>query len=378
MTTDTDSLKRQLTAFAKFTTQSLSESNLDSLMLNACVRARAGVNVSHAKLLEYLPGNDRMLLRAGVGWKGGIVGHYQVAPSLDTPIGRAFAMAEPVAIEDYTKERVYRYPQLLIDHDCIASVNVPLQTDSGMFGVLEIDHIAPRKFSDDDIWFLTGLGNTIAQSIKLKRALSAAEKALDDKQLFLREMNHRIKNNLGLVSAILSLQSKRFNDQSVRDEFTAAANRIRNLALVHDRLQLFSTSFTEIPAEPHFRELCDMLRSLLPPGVELTYECSGQIAGDCVEALTLITNELVTNAAKYAFVGREGGKVTVGYKPEGAGWRMWVSDDGNGFKEAATAASFGQQMIAAMATRLNAEISYTSGAGTTAEIVCGASMSESR
>ena len=177
MTSDPESLKRQLTAFAKFTTQSLAESDLDTLMLNACVRARAGVDVSHAKLLEYLPGRDRMLLRAGVGWREGFVGQYEVAPSLDTPIGHALVLAEPVAIEDYTKESRYRYPQILIEHGCIASVNVPLQIDSGTFGVLEVDHIAVRKFSDDDIWFLTGLSNTVAQAIKLKRALSVAEKA---------------------------------------------------------------------------------------------------------------------------------------------------------------------------------------------------------
>jgi two-component sensor histidine kinase len=343
-------------------------------MLNACVRARAGVDVSHAKLLEYLPDQDRMLLRAGIGWKDGVVGQYKVAPTLDTPIGHAFVLAEPVAIENYAKGSPYRYPQLLIEHGCVASLNVPLQTDSGMFGVLEVDHIEPRKFSEDDIWFLTGLGNTVAQSIKLKRALAAAERALDEKQLLLREMNHRIKNNLGLVSAILSLQSKRFTDAGVREEFTSAANRIRNLAMVHDRLQLFSTSFSEIPAEPHFRELCEMLRSLLPPGVRLTSSCIGTIQGDCVEALTLIANELVTNSAKYAFAGQSEGAITVGYRPEGAGWRMWVRDNGCGFDKRAVEPSFGQQMIVAMATRLNAEISYVSDGGTSVEVVCGAPL----
>jgi hypothetical protein len=61
-------LRRQLTSFANFTTRSLGESNIDSLMMDACLRARAGMNVTHAKLLEYLPDRDRLLLRAGV-WK---------------------------------------------------------------------------------------------------------------------------------------------------------------------------------------------------------------------------------------------------------------------------------------------------------------------
>ena len=64
-------LRRQLTAFAQFTTRSLGERNIDALMLDACIRARAGLGVTHAKLLEYLPDRDRLLLRSGVGWKEG-------------------------------------------------------------------------------------------------------------------------------------------------------------------------------------------------------------------------------------------------------------------------------------------------------------------
>ena len=62
-----------------------------------------------------------------------------------------------------------------------------------------------------------------------------------------------------------------------------------------------------------------MLRSLLPPGIELTASCTGAIASDNVELLTLVTNELVTNAAKYAFPDRSTGRVVVGYRQEGQG-----------------------------------------------------------
>ena len=200
-------LRRQLTAFAQFTTRSLGESNIDSLMMDACLRARIGLNVTHAKLLEYLPDRDRLLLRAGVGWKEGYVGQYQVAPDIDTPIGHAFALSEPVAIPDYGPEKVYRYPGILKEHGCVASLNVPLRTDRGNFGVLEVDHTSSRPFSADDISFLTGLGNTVARAVELRRALKAMEAALDEKQLLIREMNHRIKNNLSLVGAMLPASS---------------------------------------------------------------------------------------------------------------------------------------------------------------------------
>jgi two-component system, sensor histidine kinase PdtaS len=367
-------LRRQLTAFAQFTTRSLGESNIDSLMMDACLRARAGMNMTHAKLMEYLPERDRLLLRAGVGWKDGYVGQYQVPPDLDTPIGYAFALSEPVPISDYGSEKVYRYPVLLKEHSCVASLNVPLRTDRGNFGVLEVDHTSSRPFSTDDINFLTGLGNTVARAVELRRALQGMETALDEKQLLIREMNHRIKNNLGLVAAMLSLQARRFPDAGMRDELGNAVARINNLALVHDRLQLFTSSVTKVDAAPHFQDLCEMLRSLLPAGIVLNPKCSGSISGDCVEALTLIANELVTNSAKYAFVGRDEGEIVLGYRQEGAGWRLWVHDNGHGLPpghDSRSGKSFGQQLVATLVTRVNAEITYASRRGTKVEVSCG-------
>ena len=367
-------LRRQLTAFAQFTTSSLGERNIDSLLMDACLRSRAGLNVTHAKLMEYLPDRDRLLLRAGVGWKEGYVGQYQVPPDIDTPIGHAFALSEPVAISDYISERTYRYPDILKDHGCVASLNVPLRTDGGNFGVLEVDHTSSRPFSADDIYFLTGLGNTIARAVELRRALQAMEAALDEKQLLIREMNHRIKNNLSLVGAMLSLQARRFPEPGIREELGNAVQRIHNLALVHDRLQLFTSSVMQVDAAPHFQDLCAMLRSLLPAGVALTPRCSGSIPSDCVESLTLIANELVTNAAKYAFPGRDSGEIVLGYRQEGAGWRLYVHDNGCGLPpdhDSRSGKSFGRLLLTTLASRANAEITFTSDSGTKVDVVCG-------
>jgi two-component system, sensor histidine kinase PdtaS len=367
-------LRRQLTSFANFTTRSLGESNIDSLMMDACLRARAGMNVTHAKLLEYLPDRDRLLLRAGVGWKEGYVGQYEVAPNIDTPIGYAFALSEPVPISDYNSEKVHCHPTILKEHGCVASLNVPLRTDRGNFGVLEVDSTSTCTFSADDINFLTGLGNTVARAVELRRAMNAMEAAFKEKELLIREMNHRIKNNLSLVAAMLSLQARRSTESEVREQLGNAATRVNNFALVHDRLQLFTSSVAKVDAASHFEELCGMLRSLLPGGVVLTPKCSGWILGDCVESLTLIANELVTNAAKYAFAGRDKGEIVLGYRQDGAGWRLWVHDNGHGMPpepESGSAKSFGKQLVATLVSRVNAEIAYASDRGTKVDVSCG-------
>ena len=331
------------------------------------------MEVTHAKLMEYLPDSDQLILRAGVGWKEGYVGQYQVSPDLDTPIGHAFALGEPVPISDYRTETFYRYPSLLLAHGCVASLNVPVRTDRGNFGVLEIDNTAPRTFSEDDIYFLTGLGNTMARAVELRRALKVTEAALDEKQLLVREMNHRIKNNLALVGAMLSLQARHFDEPRVREELTKAVARINNLALVHDRLQLFTTSVTAVDAASHFQDLCAMLRSLLPQGVALSTQCTGTIPGDAVESLTLIANELVTNAAKYAFTDRDSGKIELWFSQEGAGWRLRVSDNGRGLPPdyAAGSKTFGTLLLTTLAARLNAELRTSVDGGTGVEVSSG-------
>jgi two-component sensor histidine kinase len=367
-------LRRQLASFARFTTRSLGESNIDSLMMDACLRARAGMNVTHAKLLEYLPDRDRLLLRAGVGWKEGYVGQYEVAPNIDTPIGYAFSLSEPVPISDYNSEEVHCLPTILKEHGCVASLNVPLRTDRGNFGVLEVDNTSPCTFSADDVNFLTGLGNTVARAVELRRAMNAMEAAFKEKELLIREMNHRIKNNLSLVAAMLSLQARRSTESEVREQLGNAVTRVNNFALVHDRLQLFTSSVAKVDAASHFEELCGMLRSLLPAGVVLTPKCSGWILGDCVESLTLVANELVTNAAKYAFAGRDEGVIVLGYRQDGAGWRLWVHDNGYGMQrepENRSAKSFGKQLVATLVSRVNAEIVYASDGGTKVDISCG-------
>lgn len=239
------------------------------------------MDTSHAKIMEYLPDSDRLTLRVGVGWKEGYVGQYQVPPDLDTPIGQAFALSLPVPIPDYAAAALYRYPTILKDHGCVASLNVPVWTDRGNFGVLELDQTSARAFTDDDVHFLTGLGNTMARAVELRRVLNAMETALDEKQLLVREMNHRIKNNLGLVGVML---------------------------------------------------------------------------------------------AKHAFAERDGGEIELGFRQEGAGWRLWVDDNGRGsppLLAEGPGKSFGRQLLATLAARLNAEVRSATDRGTRVEVSSG-------
>jgi hypothetical protein len=113
-------------------------------MLDACPRARAGLDTTHAKIVEYLPEEDRLILRAGRRLEGGLRRAVSGAP---TSIPRA---ATPSPFRKASQSRttaialLFRYPVILKEHGWMASLNVPLRTDSGNFGVLEVDHTCAR------------------------------------------------------------------------------------------------------------------------------------------------------------------------------------------------------------------------------------------
>jgi two-component sensor histidine kinase len=364
-------LRLQQIVFARFTTHALSERNLDELLTEGVEGARMGAGTSHAKLLEYIPAEGRLLMRAGVGWKEGYVGHYKVAPDVDTPIGVSFALAESVSVEDYRKETRFRFPQLLRDHACVSSINVPVRTEAAVFGVLEVDHIEPRAYTADDVNFLTGLANTVAAAVELNRALSAKSQALAEKDFLMHEMNHRIKNNLALVASLLAMQSRHFSDPTMRAEFDDAISRIHNLALVHDRLRNHTRTNDSIDAGPYLNSLCEMLQSLLPGAVQLECLANGHIPADQVESLSLIANELVTNAAKYAFPDKRSGRIEIGFRNIGLGWQLTVRDDGIGLPQgfsAESAGSFGMRLVRSLTRQLHARLVFRSDQGTKVEV----------
>jgi two-component sensor histidine kinase len=365
-------LRAQLAAFVAFTKRAMGDCDLDGLMAEACIRARGGLAMSHAKLLQFDPHKDVLKLRCGVGWKPGVVGHYEAPPDVSTPIGHALALAQPVCVSDYRTQNEWPYPDLLRDHACVSSINVPVRTESGAFGVLEVDSTDPRTFTADDTNFLLGLANTVAQGIQLKRTSSELEESVMRQRLLHRELNHRVKNNLGLVGAILTMRARQLQDRAVRDELLNAVKRINSLAVVHDQLQQCNHAHGAIEAAQHFKTLSRHLKFLMPDGIELHTDCQGLIQDRDMESLTLIANELVTNAAKYAFADGTSGEVTLGYRQTALGWHLWVVDNGKGLGErTAENTGFGSMLVSTLAARLGADLSATNKEGTRVDLIYG-------
>src|SRR6516165_9526867 len=109
-------------------------------LLNETVRLTAeGMNAEFCKVLEYLPKDNRLLVRAGVGWHEGIVGKATVGADLESPSGFALHTGKPVISNHLENEQRFRTPEVLVEHGIRRAMNVILQGDGAPYGVLEVD-----------------------------------------------------------------------------------------------------------------------------------------------------------------------------------------------------------------------------------------------
>ncbi|HYG89802.1 MAG TPA: sensor histidine kinase [Azospirillum sp.] len=172
--------------------------------------------------------------------------------------------------------------------------------------------------------------NVHRRTTELEDANHRLEGALADKEILLKEVQHRVKNNLQVICSLLRLQAARLDDRS-RVAFDESLRRIQSMSLVHELLYR-SPEPARINFADYLRQLCDSLaRTLGPTPVRVTVEAEDWILDvDRAMPLALIASELVSNALRHAFPGGHAGTVVVVLKPGPDGVQMEVCDDGVG------------------------------------------------
>ena len=179
----------------------------------------------------------------------------------------------------------------------------------------------------------------------LERALQAA---LDEKVMLLREVNHRVKNSLQMVSNLLTLQSMTLQDEAVRHQFRDARSRIHAIAQVHQRLYQTDT-FRTIEFGGFVRDLCRTLTETAGGAETLDMKVEAddlELPIERAAPLGLVANELVTNAIKHR--GSEPAKVSVTLEREGEDVVLTVADQGPGLPpgfDPARSRSLGMMLI---------------------------------
>src|SRR5947208_8934690 len=151
-----------------------------------------GMEAEFCKVLEYLPAQNRLLVRAGVGWHEGIVGVATVGADLESPSGFALRTGKPVISNHLENEQRFRTPELLVEHGIRRAMNVILQGDGSPYGVLEVDSRSEDEFVAHDLAFLQGAANILGMAIERERQERSLKAVLARQQVLLREITHRV------------------------------------------------------------------------------------------------------------------------------------------------------------------------------------------
>lgn len=214
-----------------------------------------------------------------------------------------------------------------------------------------------------------------AMEAEIEDRLKQLKASLREKEILIKEIHHRVKNNLQVISSLIDLQAARQADPGVQALFGDARDRVRSMALVHEKLyQSEDLARTELSAYTK-----NLMHELFQAHGEQSRNVSLRLE---LEALSLpvdmaipcglILNELATNSLKHAFVGREGGTIGITLSRTDAGQaRLVYHDDGRGFPAGMnwqSAPSLGLRLIRMLSEQLGAELEWSNGTGTTCEL----------
>ena len=353
----------QQAALAEFGTRALRSDDLDGLLQEACEKVADCMHLHFSKVLQLQPGSDDLLMRAGVGWRPGVVGATVVPGGTGSSPGLALKTGEPVISEDLTREERFDIPQVLIDHGVKSSVNVIIGPLAEPFGILEVDSREPRKYTRDDINFLQTYANLLAAAIDRHTISAALRQAVQSKEALFHELAHRVKNNLQVILSLIQLQSRRAKSPEAAEELSVIGNRVRTLRLVHDKL--FSSGELDlIQLADYLRELCtDLLRFHDEEGRRIGLDLDIvelRVSQQQAIPLGLIINEFITNSLKYAF-GDGPGTIRIKLRTSGdREARLVMSDTGKGLPEAFPSSSrgTGARIMDALVRQLGGRIEW--------------------
>jgi two-component sensor histidine kinase len=330
-------------------------------MLNHTARMTAeGLRAEYCKVLEFIPADNRLLVRAGVGWAEGVVGQATVGADLASPAGYALRTGKPVISNHLENEQRFRTPELLVEHGIRRAMNVILQGDGSPFGVLEVDSRSEGEFGEHDIAFLQGVANILGMAIEQQNYQRKLQAALDRHQILLKEVNHRVKNSLQVVSSMLQLQAKAAGDPALSEQLQEASTRVSAVGRAYERLA-YNADYENIDLIAYLREVIDDLTAAVAP-CEIHFEAPEdiQLAADRAIIVALIINELVLNAGRYAYPDCPGGAIWVRLAAmEGEAVLITVRDEGTGLPanfDPATSKRLGTRLITALAKQLGAEL----------------------
>ena len=340
----------QQAAIARFGSFALRQSDLLTVLTEAARVCAEGLNAPFCKVCRYRPAENDLLIEAGFGWQPGVVGNVVSRADASSPQGRAFTSGQPSVCEDLRHNNPFDLPEFYAAHGIVSTVDVLIKGEGQPYGVLEIDSDTQQNYDQNDINFLTGFANVLAEAVAtsvrtdiLKRTIARMEvlvadkdRLLEQKKILAEELQHRVRNNMQLVYGMLNKQLADTPDEAGQRGIKAIARRVTTLAQVYDHLlgnEITRTTDFGSYAASLCRSLAE-IQSVSDGAVVLTCEHDWLILDlDAVTILGIVLAELVTNSYDHAFPDGTGSIGVSGLSPAGRGGMatLTVLDSGPGF-----------------------------------------------
>jgi two-component sensor histidine kinase len=353
---------RQQEILAELGVGALQGRGFEQLLADTASLTAEGLRAEFSKVLEYVPAENRFLVRAGVGWEPGVVGVASIGADLASPAGFALKTGKPVISNHLENEERFRTPEILVRHGVHRAMNVILQGDGRPYGVLEVDSGSEDKFVEQDLAFLQGAANILGMAIERKRHERDLEAALERHQFLIKEMNHRVKNSLGIVASMLRLQARELDETEFNPHLEEAARRVGAIARAHDQLY-HAPDVERLDVGQYIDAVCKDLDVTFARCEIFTETQAGiVISTDRAISSALIVNELIANAVKHAHPGEDVGRVWVRVATASDDhFSISVRDEGVGLApdfELGKATGLGMRIVDALADQLSGALTF--------------------
>ncbi len=266
------------------------------------------------------------------------------------------------------------YDNLIEDTQAVLNTLIPrevtVQTRAGVWYDMRI---LPYRTLDNVI---EGAVITFVDISKRKRAEDTTASLLSEKEILLKEVHHRIKNNMGIVTSLLSLHADTLTDPSVVAALEDASSRVKSMMVLYDKLYQ-SGDFREVAAREYLISLIDEITRNFPNRERVSIETHIDdlvLDAKILSPVGIIINELLTNTMKYAFVGRDKGKILVSFSKMGGQATLIVADDGIVIPQSvdvAASTGFGLELVSIITKQLKGAMRLNRDNGTEFKITFG-------
>lgn len=296
---------------------------LDDMLAVICEMAAQIMGAQGTALLLFDEENDELALRATYGLERAhaAISPIDVATSLT---GRAIQRGEPVIVRDLQSEPSYKNRALAEREQLHSFLSVPVSVRGKVIGAFNCYMSRVHAFTAQEIELFSTLANQTALALENANLMMSS--------MLVREMHHRIKNNLQTVAMLLRLQLRDANHLNAGDVLTQTINRILSIAAVHEALS--QDGFRVIGVRELIQKAAFMAhQTMAHPGKEIEIQVKGtdmRLPSQPATTLTIAVNELIQNAFEHGFDHIERGKVDIILSETKSAYKICVQDNGAG------------------------------------------------